>query len=610
MLRKIKHKKRIGLVLTAFMLFVVFSFFLQNSKLQATSSLQMNFSGKIVSDSGLDVSHNPPACVGVGADACHFQIKYYNGSSGGTLLGSEVFENVELGDYRGYFNLKFGSGAFTAGSHTSLKNIFLNEPDVYIEVLFDPTGNVTPDFDFGTNQEVELFLVAHDPVERMAVGAAPYSISTRGAIDEFQLKVKESTTGTTAGLMYFDGGANFVKVHDGTDWRSLSYLLWEENISGDIAFSSGDVTVGSSGDNSNFSVYGDSLFTGDLVVDGEVKVTQELVGGVSVGAVHIDSAGKLIYDASSLRYKRNIESYGSVLSKLSNLDLVHFTWNELTRSSGKRDIGMIAEDVAKYIPELVLYNSFGQVQGLKYDRMGAFAIAGLSELKTEFDYLREMLAEDEEELKVYHSEVELAVGNLVVRDFTIEDGLRIFENSHLPLYGVVSEILYEEDEILGYHIVEYTGFGQYEVLIERGEDSVEIFEPQVALGLGIGGSLVILEEEDVSSQVLGYTLDSLEFEEEELAQVSTVYITYSPLVFGSSSLSLFGQDFEDSSRLSFGGGHINIKGHRGEFTFLKTGVLEVTGEILIHSQENEVYPLLERITELENRLVELEGGIE
>jgi len=29
---------------------------------------------------------------------------------------------------------------------------------------------------------------------------------------------------------------------------------------------------------------------------------------------------------------------------------------------------MIAEDVAKHIPELVNYNSFGQVEGLKYEK--------------------------------------------------------------------------------------------------------------------------------------------------------------------------------------------------------------------------------------------------
>lgn len=634
MLGKIKYIKVVSPLVIAFV--VLFAFY-PTSSLKAVSSLQMNFSGKIVTSDGFDLSYASPDCILEGADTCHFQIKYYDDVGVGDLLGSEVFEDIELGDYRGYFNLKFGAGAYTAGEYSSMKEIFLNEEDVYIEVLFDPTGGETPDFNFETNEDLERFLVSHDPINRMPVGSSPYSISTRGAIDDFQLKVKESSAGDSKGLMYFDGGENFAKIYDGTEWRSLSYLLWEEDVGDNIFFTGGSVGIGKDtlGSTYVFDVLGDSLFTGDvnvdsgdLSVDGELYITQELVAGVSEGAVHIDSDGKLIYDASSIRYKDDINTYGSVLSKLTNLNLVRFSWNELTKSSGKEDVGMIAEDVLNYIPELVLYNSFGQVQGLRYDRMGAFAIAGLTELKEEFDVLKDSFEEESIE-NIYTSEFELEIGNLVSRDFSSENGLLIFENTFSPLYGVVSDVLLDDEEELYYEVKKYEGFGESEILIHRFIDSKEFYESGTPVYLVSTGEVYIFDQENLDEDdefgglVLGYLLKDMSFEEEDFSMLNSVYLTYAPLNFGFNSTS-FSSLFSMNSTgdITFGGGHVNFRGGVGEFLRLRTDLLNISDRIMIYVDEVEeqdipkieiidgenTYNLLEEVEKLREELEDLKNS--
>ena len=69
------------------------SFFTFNtpSFVHSVSSLQMNFSGKIVTNDGLDISSNMPTCINSeGDDTCDFQIKYYDNDSAGVLWAEKI----------------------------------------------------------------------------------------------------------------------------------------------------------------------------------------------------------------------------------------------------------------------------------------------------------------------------------------------------------------------------------------------------------------------------------------------------------------------------------------------------------------------------------------
>ena len=71
---------------------------------QAISTSTINLQGKIVRNDtgyeGLNVTASNPACViaGAGNDTCDFRIRYYDASTLGTLLLTEVFSNREIGN--------------------------------------------------------------------------------------------------------------------------------------------------------------------------------------------------------------------------------------------------------------------------------------------------------------------------------------------------------------------------------------------------------------------------------------------------------------------------------------------------------------------------------
>ncbi|MGI5828287.1 MAG: tail fiber domain-containing protein, partial [Patescibacteria group bacterium] len=123
-----------------------------------------------------------------------------------------------------------------------------------------------------------------------------------------------------------------------------------------------------------------------LDVEGTMRLGSLVVG--SGDAFYRNATtGDIVNSSSSQRYKKEIEDYEPVLDKLLDLRAVHFTWNELTISDGERDFGMIAEEVAALIPDLVIYNKEGIPEGLRYEKMGLLAIKGLQEQQLQINQL-------------------------------------------------------------------------------------------------------------------------------------------------------------------------------------------------------------------------------
>jgi hypothetical protein len=100
-----------------------------------------------------------------------------------------------------------------------------------------------------------------------------------------------------------------------------------------------------------------------------------LVGGAAIqlcrnGSNHVGDCG-----ASSLRYKKNISSFGLGLNLIQQLKPITFDWKE----GGMHDLGLGAEDVAAIEPLLVAHNAKGQVESVKYDRIGVVLINAVKE---------------------------------------------------------------------------------------------------------------------------------------------------------------------------------------------------------------------------------------
>jgi len=120
-----------------------------------------------------------------------------------------------------------------------------------------------------------------------------------------------------------------------------------------------------------------------LEVNGSIRMGALITGAGGAVAVYRDANGDLADSTSSLRYKTNIETMEPILSKIMDLRAVRFDWNNKTSTPGMADFGMIAEEVNGVLPDLVTYNPDGTPHGLKYEKMGLFALKGLQEQQGE-----------------------------------------------------------------------------------------------------------------------------------------------------------------------------------------------------------------------------------
>jgi len=91
---------------------------------------------------------------------------------------------------------------------------------------------------------------------------------------------------------------------------------------------------------------------------------------------------------SDKRYKENIKPIESALDKAVKLQGVTFDWKETDSILDiKEDIGFIAQDVQKVVPELVRENEDGKLS-LRYQGVTPILLEAIKELKAEIDLLK------------------------------------------------------------------------------------------------------------------------------------------------------------------------------------------------------------------------------
>ena len=88
--------------------------------------------------------------------------------------------------------------------------------------------------------------------------------------------------------------------------------------------------------------------------------------------------------SSSRRWKNNIITISDPLQKLSLLRGVYFDWDE--DHGGAHDVGMIAEEVGKVLPEVVQFEANGiDASGMDYSKMSPLLVEAVKALRAEKD---------------------------------------------------------------------------------------------------------------------------------------------------------------------------------------------------------------------------------
>jgi len=115
------------------------------------------------------------------------------------------------------------------------------------------------------------------------------------------------------------------------------------------------------------------------------------------------------WEASDLRWKKNIVTLPGPLEKLSRLKGVEFDWKREEFKENNfpegRQIGIIAQELEKEFPELVSTDSSGY-KAIAYDKFTAVLLEAVKELEEKIQKQGDLLRSLERELKDQKAEIE------------------------------------------------------------------------------------------------------------------------------------------------------------------------------------------------------------
>ena len=107
--------------------------------------------------------------------------------------------------------------------------------------------------------------------------------------------------------------------------------------------------------------------------------------------VYVNANGQLGVLSSSERYKTEITSMGGSTEKLHELRPVSFHLK--SDPKGAVQYGLIAEEVAKVFPELVIRDEAGTIQGVRYDELAPMLLNEVQQQAAEIRDLKQQVAE-------------------------------------------------------------------------------------------------------------------------------------------------------------------------------------------------------------------------
>lgn len=143
--------------------------------------------------------------------------------------------------------------------------------------------------------------------------------------------------------------------------------------------------------------------TGDIGIGTITPVAKlDVAGTVRVGIIGIAGVTGVCFDASlilsscssSMRYKQNLASFTPGLDLVRQFRPVSFSW----KSNNLRDMGLVAEEVAEIEPLLATYNNKGEVEGVKYDRIGVVLVNAVKEQQAQIERQEKLIAEQQRQI--------------------------------------------------------------------------------------------------------------------------------------------------------------------------------------------------------------------
>ena len=130
-----------------------------------------------------------------------------------------------------------------------------------------------------------------------------------------------------------------------------------------------------------------AIITGSIFVSGSIGADE---GAISASGDIIADGDVVAFNSSDERLKDNIQVIQGSLDKIDGIRGVEFDWNEKSPGWARErghDVGVIAQEVQKVIPEIVVERKNGYL-GVDYKRIVPLLIESIKELKQEVEILK------------------------------------------------------------------------------------------------------------------------------------------------------------------------------------------------------------------------------
>lgn len=327
---------------------------------------------------------------------CNTAMGYASLQSVTTGSFNSAFGVNALQDSTGDYNSAFGTGALT------YNNVGNNNTAVGYSALLGQNNG----FPVGGNDNTAVgadALYSNKQNQNTAVGSQSLHANTNGTLNTasgFQ-SLYHSTTGsnnTAAGANALYGqhgmtGSNNTAVgvnalqHVSTGDNNIAYG-YQSGLS--VTTGSHNIDIGNEGAETDNGI----IRIGRPGIQSATYISGIDTNVVTGAAVYVTSSGELGVLASSERYKTAIEPLDDDADRLQLLRPVSFHLKN--DPAGSIQYGLIAEEVNKVYPELVIHDAAGNIQGVRYDELAPLLLKEVQQQRRELAdvaQLRQQVAE-------------------------------------------------------------------------------------------------------------------------------------------------------------------------------------------------------------------------
>ena len=343
----------------------------------------------IAGGEGIDtsISGSTVTVAGENASTTNKGVASFNATDFSVSSGvvSLVHEHIE--DIVG--NMLTGAGATTVSYNDSNGLVSISSTDTN-------TDTNTTDWRVQNNGGTEQFAVSAAEGVRFA-GSGATSVSFDAATQKITISSTDTNTdtNTTNFNINANGGSN-ENISAGETIRFDGSGATSVSRSGNtITISSTDTNTDTNTVTTNIAGTGVSVSSG--TGNSTISIGQSVATNATVTFGEVRSTGDIIaYYSSDLALKENISPIDNALNKVMSIGGYNFDWKDshLEDRGGvdgmfvkKKDIGIIAQEVQKVLPEAVGERKDGTL-GVRYEQIVPLLIESIKELKSEIESLK------------------------------------------------------------------------------------------------------------------------------------------------------------------------------------------------------------------------------